>query len=1235
MNTYGELLNYLQSKSLDEIREEIRPKGYQEKYGKLERLEAVTRLVAGYIFDGFAYASDNSGNIVTNSIVKAEAKIDNPTGIVDCYVFNRRDKYAISVKNYSKPVTRDGSDIFKLKQSPYDTRYVLVCNRASSQINRKNDFHTILELEDILRVIPHVKFNHEEVIPLYPHQKYAYHLAMDQLNDHGVAILGLMPRSGKTYIMNRISHNYDRILIYSPYPRETFPNYHLIFEKPKYQISEWNNQKGVILASHQWFANKALRFKKNAFDIMILDEPHWGGISKKTKRLVSNLAPRILYVTATPEKISKEYDIEPIGWDHIDVHNARNTFCDETEYWKRLDTRNPGFSSLIGCSRKMLNKFYESYPRVRYITWDFTPEFWNEYRGCSYGFSPDSALLMDKKWNWIDTLMAESFLRSVFYFPIEGAPSKKLPLGRSMMVRAHNIISLNPTTINAANNDCRIILCFISGTSEKEKNVMRQSTNIGRFVEKEYPQTYDVIHLSGRYEGKIKRPGPDDPVEYIEKAWNKCQKPFLLVLTHSRCTTGVSLRSCDIVIHMDNHNITDTYIQRTYRCATERKDKSYKKWGVSIDCNPARVVAEIKRISKKIAYDNEIYSHNAIRYGVEQDLICIGDLCTSENEIDGYETIWKMQSYDYRVLSRIKTLAIPKKYKSLIHSLVRFMIQKKDRNTGLSSKREDSSGSEPVKSETSKRKSDGSEENEDLENLYIILFHKLLANLIATVSIITLFNSSLDWKECVKSVDKDASLLEVWFRNKAKGDYQTFYEFVIDLGDISDIRIAFHDIKSEMVEAMKTCSITERINNLSKLIDEHLIPTEKEKRTNAEITTPQKLRKQMLDILPKRFWKKPRRVFEPCCGKGGFVIDLIARFMEGLAERYPDEKERYEKILGCICFADINPINVKIVSTILDPEEEYHLKSYVGDTLKITKDNMTEAFGYSEFNLVVGNPPYNTDPGYPGNKPLYNHFSKAGVEWTTQYLLYVIPARWFVGGKGLVDFRRWMQTNRNLSIIEYEPLSRNWFPRTDIMGGVLYYLIDKRYDSKYCAFNGERVDIGKYDIVIQPKHYRIVDKVKDGTMLNNIFMTRNYYKIETNDKRFNDSEGYRCYVSLIKSKSRIKLIECAVPEEKKTWKVITTEANGSYPKFGYSCISNPEEVYCNSYIGFRCKSEDEAKSLLSYLQCRLPNYLLSIRKISQHISSDTVKWIPLPPLDRVWTDEEIMEYYNIREDELV
>jgi len=52
------------------------------------------------------------------------------------------------------------------------------------------------------------------------------------------------------------------------------------------------------------------------------------------------------------------------------------------------------------------------------------------------------------------------------------------------------------------------------------------------------------------------------------------------------------------------------------------------------------------------------------------------------------------------------------------------------------------------------------------------------------------------------------------------------------------------------------------------------------------------------------------------------------------------------------------------------------------------------------------------------------------------------------------------------------------------------------------------------------------------------------------------------------------------------------------------------------------------------MKTKLPNFMLSLRKNSQLISASTCKWIPLPPLNRKWTDEKIYKYFKLSDEDI-
>jgi len=167
--------------------------------------------------------------------------------------------------------------------------------------------------------------------------------------------------------------------------------------------------------------------------------------------------------------------------------------------------------------------------------------------------------------------------------------------------------------------------------------------------------------------------------------------------------------------------------------------------------------------------------------------------------------------------------------------------------------------------------------------------------------------------------------------------------------------------------------------------------TNKEKIKYAEYGTPQSIRAQMLKTIPPSFWKnKSNKIFEPAVGKGGFIVDIIKILMKSLTSHFPQHKHRYKHIVEkMIYFADINATNVRKLKKLLDPTGIYKLNAYIGDSL-------TLPIG-TQFNLVVGNPPYNISGKKGVGSTLYQHFIRIALtKWLLPkgYLLYVTPPSW-------------------------------------------------------------------------------------------------------------------------------------------------------------------------------------------------------------------------------------------------
>ena len=213
------------------------------------------------------------------------------------------------------------------------------------------------------------------------------------------------------------------------------------------------------------------------------------------------------------------------------------------------------------------------------------------------------------------------------------------------------------------------------------------------------------------------------------------------------------------------------------------------------------------------------------------------------------------------------------------------------------------------------------------------------------------------------------------------------------------------DNDKEMEQIIKTVKKIFRnignTKNLSESIDEYFGATELEKNENAEITTVYKLRQKSLNKIPSSFWTTLKKIIEPSCGKGGYIVDIIERFMIGLKDVIPDEKKRYKTIVEeCVYFSDINPTNIFICKLLIDPYNKYKLNYNEGNTLELDITKTTEHWnGVEGFDLHVCNPPYEANTNGK-RQALNNNLWSVFLNWSYERLnedglmLYITPTSW-------------------------------------------------------------------------------------------------------------------------------------------------------------------------------------------------------------------------------------------------
>jgi hypothetical protein len=117
----------------------------------------------------------------------------------------------------------------------------------------------------------------------------------------------------------------------------------------------------------------------------------------------------------------------------------------------------------------------------------------------------------------------------------------------------------------------------------------------------------------------------------------------------------------------------------------------------------------------------------------------------------------------------------------------------------------------------------------------------------------------------------------------------------------------------------------------------------------------------MLNKLPRDVWSNPNlKWLEPCNGVGPFGVLVVAGLMKGLKEWEPDEDKRFKHIIqNMVYVCELQPKNMFLWMCMMDPRDEHYMNIYCGSFLDGGFDkHMKEVWGVDKFDVVVGNPPY-------------------------------------------------------------------------------------------------------------------------------------------------------------------------------------------------------------------------------------------------------------------------------------
>ncbi|MDA3979713.1 Eco57I restriction-modification methylase domain-containing protein [Gallibacterium sp. AGMB14963] len=469
-----------------------------------------------------------------------------------------------------------------------------------------------------------------------------------------------------------------------------------------------------------------------------------------------------------------------------------------------------------------------------------------------------------------------------------------------------------------------------------------------------------------------------------------------------------------------------------------------------------------------------------------------------------------------------------------------------------------------------------------------------------------------------------------------------------------------------------------------------------------EVFTSPQLANQLLDLLPPELFSDPTTTFlDPCSKSGVFLREITKRLIKGLESHFPDLQERLnhiftKQIFGigiteltaqlsrrslycsrhangeysvCTAFAEADG-NIFYTSLLhqwqsgrcvecgasqevfergeaLESHAYHFIHSY---------SPFFEQYKDMKFDVIIGNPPYQLSDGgaQASARPIYQKFVEQAKKLQPEYLVMIIPARWYAGGKGLDEFRMTMLQDQQIRELHDFPNSQDCFAGVVIEGGICYFLWQKGTTGMTTVFSYEngRV-ISQATRYLQEKNLEIF--IRDNQAINILhkilgFNENNFSQLISSRKPFGFATTFKGYArtkdNTVKfyANKEVNYICRDDVRMNQDWinlhKVFISYAYGMGNEAPYQVINKPflgEPNSCCSetylVIG-PFEKKEIAENVISYICTKFFRFMVFLKKNTQHATKNTYQFVPMQDFSQRWDDQKLYTKYSLTEEEI-
>ncbi len=460
----------------------------------------------------------------------------------------------------------------------------------------------------------------------------------------------------------------------------------------------------------------------------------------------------------------------------------------------------------------------------------------------------------------------------------------------------------------------------------------------------------------------------------------------------------------------------------------------------------------------------------------------------------------------------------------------------------------------------------------------------------------------------------------------------------------------------------------------------------------SEIMTPEKIADDMVALFPaaelKRIAKNGEKILDIASKAGEFAIALYKRYkkidpnidVSNLILSIPTSSHAYEFTRSVYTALGLNLNNIAEEFNSYDLLE---VKTAIGEIdygrikllltqnkpfRKITMNDKVSAKGkHTAIAAVIGNPPYQELDGGAQVSAIPIYPSYVGIANTTakRCSSFIMPARWYAGGKGVDEFRDLMLNDSHIAEFHDFPNTDDCFPGVNIRGGLCYYFRDDMYSdgagntTYYSHLGTSNTSVSRRNLRI--KGADILIRYDIGvSIINKIFVDDSVVSMSEHvsaakafglrtffisDSRFHvKRDGLTNPVKCFGRGGMVGYVEKADiathQDWIQKWKVYIPEANNIGTELNddnqNAFVGRPGTVCTETFLVVGAElslTEASSANLVQYLKTRFARFLVSLAKSSQHGTSKTFRFVPVLDFTESWTDEKLYAKYGITKSE--